>query len=79
MSKKGRFAPRFPALVTGASITAFELDPFRPFRVFAACDDSKIRVFDVPTEGLNQDHGDTVRMLSGTARQSPLISAKWVK
>ncbi|KAL8287521.1 hypothetical protein RQP46_003379 [Phenoliferia psychrophenolica] len=64
LAAKGRLPTLIPSLVCGAGIVDFELDPFDPLRVFVASDDSKIRVFVLPKEGLEADFGETVMTLS---------------
>ncbi|KAK4053254.1 hypothetical protein OIO90_004028 [Microbotryomycetes sp. JL221] len=51
VAARGRLPADIPALVCGATIMSFELDPFVQSRVFVACDDSKVRMFELPTSG----------------------------
>ncbi|GAA5897539.1 hypothetical protein JCM6882_003511 [Rhodosporidiobolus microsporus] len=51
LSQKGRLPVHPPALQTGATVVDFEVDPFVPNRVFVACDDGAVRVFELPKEG----------------------------
>ncbi|KAK4705031.1 coronin-7, partial [Phenoliferia sp. Uapishka_3] len=64
VAAKGRLPTLIPSLVCGAGIVDFELDPFDPRRVFVASDDSKIRVFRIPEEGLEADHCEVELTLS---------------
>lgn len=63
--KTGRLPSVMPAFVCGASMTAFELDPFDHARIYVACDDSKIRIFRAPEEGLQEDNGTAEQTLHG--------------
>ncbi|GAA5860495.1 hypothetical protein JCM1840_000276 [Sporobolomyces johnsonii] len=57
LASKGRFPTHIPALVCGASIVNFEIDPFDPTRVFIACDDDAIRIFKLPQVDKNGEGG----------------------
>ncbi|KAM0750734.1 DUF1900-domain-containing protein [Meredithblackwellia eburnea MCA 4105] len=64
ISAKGRLPTLIPALVCGAGVVDFDLDPFDPTKVVVANDDGKIRVFDVPEGGLDGDMSETRGILS---------------
>ncbi|KAM0787874.1 hypothetical protein ACM66B_003925 [Microbotryomycetes sp. NB124-2] len=64
VSAKGRLPTNIPALVCGATIVSFELDPFDEQRVFVACDDSKVRVFELPQDGFEGDLDGATSVLS---------------
>ncbi|GAA5918149.1 hypothetical protein JCM1841_005275 [Sporobolomyces salmonicolor] len=69
VASKGRFPTHIPALVCGASIVNFEIDPFDPTRVLIACDDDTIRIFRLPQVdkagkgGLEGDFSEPERIL----------------
>ncbi|KAG0148139.1 hypothetical protein CROQUDRAFT_60970 [Cronartium quercuum f. sp. fusiforme G11] len=55
VEKKGRLATHLPALLNGTTVIGFEVDLLVEGRVFVSGDDSKVRVFQVPEEGLTSD------------------------
>lgn len=65
MKKLGRLPAVIPGLVCGSPLTTFELDPFHSQRVAIACEDGKIRVFNVPENGLSEDSGESAALLGG--------------
>lgn len=65
VKKVGRLPAVIPGLVCGSPLTTFELDPFHQQRVVIACEDGKIRVFNVPDEGLSEDRGEPAALLQG--------------
>ena len=64
-AQTGRLPAVMPALVCGASITSFDLDPFNPLHLAVSGDDSQIRVFHVPDHGLKEDFSETSAVLKG--------------
>ncbi|OAV92610.1 hypothetical protein PTTG_04159 [Puccinia triticina 1-1 BBBD Race 1] len=64
MINKGRLPTRLPCLINVANIVAFEVDQLDQGRVYVAGDDSKVRVFRVPKEGLQEDCLNTELILS---------------
>lgn len=49
----------------GATVVDFEISPFEQRQVFVASDDSKIRVFELPEGGIEEDTGDAKWVLGG--------------
>lgn len=76
ISAVGRLPTLIPALVSGATVVEFELDPFDPTRVFVAADDSRVRVFELPSDGkgLAEDTTEVVKVLEGALRSKEGIS-----
>lgn len=64
-SATGRLPTHIPAVVCGATIVDFEISPFDQRQVFVASDDSKIRVFELPEGGIEEDTGDANWVLGG--------------
>lgn len=65
LKKVGRLPAVIPAFVCGANLSALELDPFDHQRIYVACDDSKIRMFEVPEDGLVEDSSECEKYLTG--------------
>ncbi|KAK4048001.1 hypothetical protein OIV83_005035 [Microbotryomycetes sp. JL201] len=65
VAAKGRLPTNIPALVCGATIVNFELDPFNEHRVFVGCDDSKVRVFEGSQNGFEGDTDSATLLLTG--------------
>ncbi|KAI9303340.1 hypothetical protein BJ944DRAFT_250764 [Cunninghamella echinulata] len=74
-SKPGRLPTRLPSLITGSDITYYQFDPFDPYTIAVASDDNKIKLFNIPENGLEEDlletnltlhdpHMDKVNILS---------------
>lgn len=55
LAAKGRLPTNIPAIHGGAAIVDFELDPFDKCVVCLAGDDSKIRIFKLPSVGLGEE------------------------
>ena len=55
LEKKGRLPTKVWSCICGSEVTDFSFDPFNDNKVAVACEDGKIRVFDIPKDGLNQD------------------------
>lgn len=68
VASAGRLPTHIPSIVCGATIVDFELSPFAPREVFIASDDSKIRCFELPEEGIESDVGEAKWVLGGESR-----------
>ncbi|GAA6016484.1 hypothetical protein JCM11491_002336 [Sporobolomyces phaffii] len=73
VAAKGRLPVHIPGLVSGSTIVNFELDPFDPTKVFVACDDDAVRVFNVPAGGIEGDYSQVATVLKDwRAETSPV-------
>ena len=53
--KTGRLDIRIPCVICGSEITDFKFDPFEPHRLVTGTEDGKVRIWDIPKEGLQED------------------------
>ncbi|GAA5943332.1 uncharacterized protein JCM15063_000767 [Sporobolomyces koalae] len=74
IAHKGRLPVHIPALMCGSTVVNFELDPFDNRRVFVACDDDAVRVFEVPHAGaLEEDYSATARVLKDSSMSKIVV------
>ncbi|KAJ8329535.1 hypothetical protein O5D80_002354 [Batrachochytrium dendrobatidis] len=55
VESKGRFPVKIPCIVNGSEMLDFRLDPFNVHRLITGCEDGRIRIFDLPANGLTDD------------------------
>ncbi|KAI8099038.1 uncharacterized protein BX664DRAFT_320241 [Halteromyces radiatus] len=59
----GRLPIHIPSVLTGSEITCFQFNPFDPYILTVASEDSKIRVFYLPENGLEDDLSEPMVIL----------------
>lgn len=64
VERKGRLPTHIPALLSQTSVVTFEVDMFVEGRVFVGGQDGKIRVFQVPEDGMKSDLEECQMILS---------------
>ncbi|GAA5960040.1 hypothetical protein JCM3765_006144 [Sporobolomyces pararoseus] len=67
LASKGRLPVHIPALVSGSTTVNFEVDPFDSKKVFVACDDDSVRVFELPGGGIEEDFSEVSVMLKDSS------------
>ncbi|KAH9815446.1 hypothetical protein DFH28DRAFT_892988 [Melampsora americana] len=66
VEKKGRLPTHIPALLSQTNVIAFEVDLFVEGRVFVGGQDGKVRIFQIPEDGLKSDLEECQMILSDT-------------
>jgi coronin-7 len=53
--KPGRLPTHIPCVVCGSEVTNFKFDPFDHNRLITISQDNRIRAWDIPEDGIEQD------------------------
>ena len=57
----------------GSDVNDFAFDPYNPFSICVACDDGKLRLFDIPPDGLDSDVYEAKTVLSAHSNKFSFI------
>ncbi|KAI9280147.1 hypothetical protein BC943DRAFT_311248 [Umbelopsis sp. AD052] len=74
-SKPGRLPTKVPSLQCGSSVVDFKFDPFNPNILVTASDDNKLRVWNIPDEGISEDVSEPAAVLSSKAMDKVVVLA----
>ncbi|CAO3703251.1 unnamed protein product [Rhizopus stolonifer] len=64
--KPGRLPTRVPCVLCGSEVTNFKFDPFDPYRLVTVSLDSKMRVWEIPEGGIEEDIQEPQHVLADT-------------
>lgn len=63
--KPGRLPTHIPCVLCGSEVTNFKFDPFDHNRLVTVSLDNKIRVWDIPDAGIEEDLEEPQHILAG--------------
>ncbi|KAG2181261.1 hypothetical protein INT43_008844, partial [Umbelopsis isabellina] len=63
-AKPGRLPTKIPCVLSGSSVVDFKFDPFDPNVLVTASEDDKLRIWQIPDEGITEDVSEASHVLS---------------
>ncbi|KAI8884390.1 DUF1900-domain-containing protein [Backusella circina FSU 941] len=63
INKPGRLPTHVPCVLCGSEVSSFKFDPFNPLRLLTVSVDNKIRVWDIPEGGIEEDMAEPTAIL----------------
>ncbi|KAJ2964160.1 hypothetical protein NQZ79_g965 [Umbelopsis isabellina] len=66
-AKPGRLPTKIPCVLCGSSVVDFKFDPFDPNVLVTASEDDKLRIWQIPDEGITEDVSEASHVLSSNS------------